>query len=124
MRIATWNVERLQYRRQLSDLLGIIDKQRADILVLTETSDRLKPFYQHTFWTPKANEVIPDLYDDRENRVTIFSDYPSVGRYETFDQYTAICVGLETPKGILTVYGTIMGVFGNREKTFILDLEK
>ncbi len=123
MRIATWNVERLQ-SAGLSDLLSTIDKQRADILVLTETSGRLKPFYKQTFWTPKAKDIIPDLYDERENRVTIFTDYPSIGQFDTYDEYTSISVGLDTEYGLLVVYGTIMGVFGNREKTFLPDLEK
>ena len=37
--------------------------------------------------------------------------------------YTCVCVELLTDRGNLLVYGTIMGIFGNREASFNQDLE-
>lgn len=39
------------------------------------------------------------------------------------DRYTAICVELTTDRCNLLVYGTIMGVFGNRDASFKTDME-
>jgi endonuclease/exonuclease/phosphatase family metal-dependent hydrolase len=44
--------------------------------------------------------------------------------YETFDKYTALCIAVETERGRLIIYGTIMGIFGNRDVSYKTDLEK
>ncbi|MBR6012418.1 MAG: hypothetical protein IK062_01375 [Selenomonadaceae bacterium] len=44
--------------------------------------------------------------------------------HQTFDKFTAICVELETEFGNLIVYGTIIGIYGNRNKNFPTDLMK
>ena len=54
--------------------------------------------------------------------MSVYSRYRCLKQHETFDTYTAICVELETSRGNLLVYGTIMGVFGNREASFRTDL--
>ena len=123
MRIATWNIERLKHIARKDDLYRIIDKQRANILVLTETDSRIYPYYKYIEATPPLSDIKPDYYKDKENRVTVFSDYPIIEQYETYDNYTALCVEIQTDIGNLIVYGTIMGIFGNREKSFLPDLE-
>ncbi|MBQ8666100.1 MAG: endonuclease/exonuclease/phosphatase family protein [Lachnospiraceae bacterium] len=124
MRIATWNVERLKHRSELSAILGRCKESGPDILVLTETDTQIHPAYKNCYQTPPAKEVIPALYKDTENRVAIYTDYELVRCHETYDEHTAICAELKTEKGSLIVYGTIMGVFGNREKSYLPDLEK
>jgi len=122
MRIATWNVERLRHRRDIDTMLLEIDKADADILVLTETDARLRPGFPHCCHTQKLHDLRPGYYSDTENRVSVYSRYRCLKQHETFDTYTAICVELETSRGNLLVYGTIMGVFGNREASFRTDL--
>ena len=39
-----------------------------------------------------------------------------------YDARTALCVELETERGSLLVYGTIIGIFGNRHPNFKQDL--
>ena len=123
MRIATWNVERLKHFDQINTMQSLCRDVAADILVLTETDSRIHPDYKYCVETPKAKDVIPGLYKDTENRVSIYTDYPIIRQYDTYDPYTAICAEIETDKGNLLVYGTIMGIFGNREKSYKSDLE-
>lgn len=124
MKIATWNVERLKHIKEKDKLLSEIEKIRADILVLTETDERLHPNYPYCYSTPLLKEIRPDYYKETENRVSIYSKYECVKEYHTYDKYTAICIEFETEYGRLAVYGTIIGIFGNREKTFKDDLIK
>lgn len=124
MKIATWNVERLKHFDKLDMMLGLCWKAKADILVLTETDNRICPQYRFSISTPAARAVIPELYKDTENRVTLYTNYPIICQLETYDKYTAVCAELETENGNILVYGTIIGIFGNREKSYKIDIEK
>ena len=122
MKIATWNVERLRHKKALDVMLHTINEVNADILVLTETDRRLYPKYRFCYETPRMAISRSDLYAPTENRVSIYTSYPCVHRHLTCDENTAICVELETEKGNLIVYGTIIGIYGNRHHTFLPDL--
>ena len=122
MKIATWNVERLRHKKLLDEMLHSIDEVNAGILVLTETDQRLHPKYRFCYETPGIAICQPDIYATTENRVSIYTNYPCVRQYSTYDENTALCVELETEKGNLIVYGTIIGVYGNRHQTFLPDL--
>lgn len=43
MKIETWNVERLAHKKNLEQMLSECNAVKADILVLTETDERIKP---------------------------------------------------------------------------------
>ena len=122
MRIATWNVERLRHRASLDEMRGLCESLQADILVLTETDSRLLPEYHCAAHTPLLYEQQPDYYKPTENRVSVFTNYKCVSRYSTYDERTAICVELKTEYGNMLVYGTIMGIYGNRHPNFKSDL--
>ena len=136
MKIATWNVERLKHQNSLDKILSAIEDAEADIIVLTETDERIKPHYRYGFHTPKLRDapsnyhmpgrykdyLVSDFYNPTENRVSIYTNYPCVKQYETYDKYTAVCVDLETEVGNLLVYGTIIGILGNRDESFKQDL--
>ena len=125
MRIATWNVERLEHKKNLDRMLAECKNTTADILVLTETDERIQPEYKHCHSTPLLKGITtPAHYADTENRVSIFTDYECVKRFETYDEKTTICVELATEKGSLLVYGTIIGISGNRRKDYGEDLVK
>lgn len=124
MKIATWNVERLKHYRDIAVIKQEIEKCDADILVLTETDNRLSlayPFYYHTPYLT-GEQIVP--YADTENRVSIFSKFECVEEHTTYDENTAICRELRTDRGDLVVYGTIMGIFGNRRLDFKADVLK
>lgn len=110
MRVATWNVERFKHRHFLKKIISAIENVKSDILVLTETDERIKPNYSYAFHTPKLytapsdyhmpgrykNYAVADVYAVTENRVSIYTNYPCVKQYETYDNYTALCVELDT----------------------------
>ena len=136
MKIATWNVERLKHQSSLDKIISVIEAVQADILVLTETDERIKPNYRYSFHTSKLHDAptdyhmpgrykdyaVADVYAATENRVSIYTNYPCVGQHKTYDRYTALCTELETEAGNLLVYGTIIGIIGNRDESFKQDL--
>lgn len=61
-------------------------------------------------------------YKSTERRVKIFSRYEIVHKIETFNKYISVCVELKTPMGNLVVHGTIIGILGNRNENFKIDL--
>lgn len=122
MRVATWNLERLNKKKNqliLDKLVNI----NADILVLTETNSII----QLDNYTCISTDLLPTEFDnikykDGENRVSILTKYRTTTQHKTFDRFTTVCIDIETPFGILTVYGSIVGVFGNRQPRFDNDL--
>lgn len=125
LRIATWNVERLRHKNKLEEILSRCLAAKADILVLTETDERVRPEYEYCYSTAilKGTQT-PVIYGDTENRVSIFTNYKCVRQYKTYDDKTSICVELETSIGNLIVYGTIIGISGNRRIDYNEDLAK
>ena len=79
MKIATWNVERLKHRSSLDKIFFACNQIQADILVLTETDDRLRPDYPYCFHTQSPAELHPEMYQPMERRVSVFTRYPWVG---------------------------------------------
>ena len=123
MTVATWNVERLKHGRELDEILLLCEKAEADILVLTETDERVRPGgYRHCFRTACLAEISPGLYRPTENRVSVFTNYACLCRHVTYDRYAALCVELETELGRLCVYGTVIGAEGNRRPSFKTDV--
>ena len=122
MKIANWNLERLDKRKNQLILDKLVELD-ADILVLTETNSII----QLDNYTCISTELLPNNFDDvkykvGENRVSILTKYKATTQHKTFDKYTAVCTDIETPFGPLTVYGTIIGVFANRQPRFDNDL--
>lgn len=124
MKIATWNIERLKHKRELDKIIHNCEQIQADVLVLTETDEQAHPQFSYCYQTPKLSDIQPEYYKPTENRVTIYSKYKCVQQHPTYDKYTALCVELETERGNLLVYGTIMGIYGNRHSNFAEDLPK
>lgn len=125
MRIATWNAERLKHKKYSDKMIFECEKICADILVLTETDMRLRPNFRYCFHTPVLKGVTdPAAYRETENRVSVFTNYRCAGQHSTYDENTSICVELETDRGNLLVYGTIMGITGNRCAAYGKEPEK
>lgn len=124
MKIATWNIERLQKRKN-KEIIQAIKQIQADILILTEASDLIDlsddyPFNSKTILLQNSN----NNYRTDERRVFIYSKYPISQTIKTYDERTSCCAEIETPFGNLIIYGTIIGIYGNRRKCFLEDLEK
>ncbi|MCD7827620.1 MAG: endonuclease/exonuclease/phosphatase family protein [Clostridiales bacterium] len=129
MKIATWNVERLEHKSKLGAIVSACQREDADIFVLTETDERIRlsgyPFCYSTV-PPLDHELPPYLmpvhYAPTERRVMIYSKYPCIRQHSTYDESTAICVELETEYGNLLVYGSIIGIHGHRKPFFMDEL--
>ncbi len=128
MKIATWNVERLKHRKSLDEIIAACERSQANILILTENDEAIKPKYRNCCHTPTPPPLklqgydTPITYTTSEHRVSIYTNYTIVCQHPTFDEYTALCIELETEKGNILVYGTIMGIIGNRHPSFEADL--
>lgn len=123
MRIATWNIERFKHRKYANEMQSLCQRQKADILILTETDRRFHQDYPYEFHTPCLSDApldypLPAMYRNSENRVSIYTNYPVLEKYDTYNQFTAICVKVKTEFGELIVYGTIIGITGNRSPSF------
>ncbi len=121
MKIATWNVERLGTPKKLSSIVDCCHCVDADIFVLTETDERICLGYPHCHSTKPLHNP---MYRPTERRVSISSRYPIACEHPTYDSNTAICVEVITPHGHLLVYGTIMGIYGNRHSSFQEDVAR
>jgi exonuclease III len=125
MKIANWNIERLKNSSKIDDITQNLTDLDADILVLTETDNRIfLENYEDSVSTNLLTEIEPKNYKETENRVTIYSKYKILRQFETFDKYTSLCVELKTEFGNLVIYGTIIGIYGNRNENFTTDLTK
>lgn len=49
--------------------------------------------------------------------------FPLILQFDTFRSDTSICVRFFTPLGELSVYGTVIGIYGNRNSGFLEDLD-
>lgn len=118
MKIATWNIERLENKKHLDEILMLIKKANPDILVLTETSaEELFLDYRYTqHTTPYKEKTII------ENRVSIYSKTKIINAITTYNDAITCAAEIATPLGNLIVYGTIMGIQGNRHRNFKEDL--
>ena len=127
MTIATWNLECLKHKKNLYLVLEEINKVNADILILTEYDEQVELDYPYQLATEFIaeeifNEKSKVVYKPTERRMKIFSRFEIVRQFETYNNNTSLCVELKTPKGNLIIYGTIIGIFGNRHKNFNEDL--
>jgi len=123
MKIATWNLQRLDKRKD-TQILDKLVEINADIIVLTETAFNIQlPNYSCVSTLSLPTNFDSVNYKKGENRVSILTKYKVIAQYKTFDNYTTVCADLETPYGILTTYGSIIGVFGNKQPRFNQDLE-
>lgn len=130
MKIATWNVERLKHEKDIKAINEACEDINADVLVLTESDERIHLSYRYCFHTPTPPDLfLPQYgtslrYKGTEHRVSIFTNYECIQLHPTFNEYTALCAELNTECGALLFYGTIMGVLGNREASFKKDLSE
>jgi len=127
MKILSWNLER---PKNISNsdknifILDVIQMINPDIIFLTETNSiiNFKNYYVH------QSAELPELHENEkyrvgENRISIFSKFQIEKVIETYDAYTAICCLVNSPIGKLTLYGSIIGSFGGKDKYFKKDLE-
>lgn len=122
MILATWNIERLKHKKKLAQLEVELNRIDADILILTEADQQLAlPQYE---WALKTTDLETPYYSATEKRSIIYSKYKLLTTESSYDAQTAVCPVFETPYGPLAVYGTIIGIHGNRRPSFMADLQQ
>lgn len=121
MKISTWNVERLRHKQHLSDITSACENTDADILILTETDEQIKLSYKNCILSSPLDRP---SYRKTERRIAIYTNYEIASVNPTFDSNTSLCADVVTEYGVLTVYGTIIGIYGNRHPSFIENLKK
>lgn len=123
MKIATWNLERLIKNKNQVILDELIEID-ADILILTETNSQIHLDNYNCISTEKLPPLFDGIkYKIGENRTIIWTKYKTTTQHKTFDNFTSVCTDIETPFGLLTVYATIIGVFGGKNQRFENDLQ-
>ena len=123
MKIATWNIERPKKTGiRVPKIIEHLKNVDPDILILTETNTAVHLGEEYNYF---HSEILHEsFYKEGERRTSIYSKYPLVANYTTFRADTSICTKLQTPFGDLAVYGTVIGINGNRRKNFDEDLVK
>ncbi len=67
MTIATWNLERLKYNREVVEIISILENLNADILVLTEYDEKVElKNYPFQIATKNLAELEPENYKQTE----------------------------------------------------------
>ncbi|WPO83971.1 endonuclease/exonuclease/phosphatase family protein [Chryseobacterium sp. JJR-5R] len=126
MKIISWNIARpkVNQHSRIFFIKSIIESEEPDLIVLTETSRCIgfgKAYHElHSETLPALHEN--QLYEEKENRVSLFSKYPIETQYTTYDPYTSICGNINTDFGPLIMYLSIIGSFGGRNSYFTHDL--
>jgi endonuclease/exonuclease/phosphatase family metal-dependent hydrolase len=123
MKIATWNIERpIRTAGRIKRIIECLKEVDADILILTETNTAV---HFGDVYTYHHSEILQEsFYKDGERRTSIYCKYSLIESYATFRADTSICKKLKTPFGDLVVYGTVIGINGNRRKNFDADLNE
>jgi endonuclease/exonuclease/phosphatase family metal-dependent hydrolase len=116
MRIATWNIERPpgNLNARSGRILEKLREINADIWILTETHDNIRPGqdYQEAS-TPTVTDP-PIFHREGEHKTTVWSRWPIVDRFEPATPIRAVSPILETPLGRLVLYGTVLPYHGAR----------
>lgn len=126
MKVISWNIERPNQNKNSTKNHFIVEKITSlnpDIIFLTETNSAIN---FENYYKLESTQL-PDFHENQtykkgENRVTIFSKYPFVSKTKTYDHFTAVCGEIITEFGDLTLYGSIIGSFGGKNRYFDNDL--
>ena len=112
LRIATWNLERPTLTGDVKNSLRL-DKIReinADLWVLTETSSAIAL----DGYAGLASGSESGYHRAGENFATIWSRWPIRRRLPTFDSSFTVCAEVESPVGLMVVFGTIITYANDR----------
>lgn len=122
MKIATWNIERLKTAKKLPAIIEQLNAVDADILILTEADERVRPQYKRMFLS--TNIGVPCISSPSEHRTIIYTNYELADIKSLGSSCNAMLADIMTPFGELKVYGTVIGTYGNRHASFKTELEE
>lgn len=123
MKIATWNIKRpTKTNNRIKKIIHSLQEVDPDILILTESNEAVHLGEAYNLFHTEI--LLEPFYKEGERRTSIYSRYLLIDHEITFRADTSICTRLKTPFGDLAVYGTVIGINGNRRKNFDEDLLK
>jgi hypothetical protein len=129
MRIISWNIERPRIDKNLDKnlfIMKLIKEINPDIIFLTETNSVID--FSADYFTLQTTHLPENfencIYNEGENRVSIFSKYEFINKFDSYDAYTSVSGEVVTPFGNLILYGSIIGSFGGKDQYFKEDLAK
>jgi len=104
--VGTWNLDGYRRTGKLPEQVAVLEALCADVLVLTEVSDRTRLEGKHSWWSAPGQ---PPQYKPHHRAVGVFSGWAGVP-LEVSDSRLSVCVALTAPKplGLVLVYGTII----------------
>ena len=105
LRISTWNVDHARSVSRDPDRARLIDSADADVIILTETCDRVRP--SDPSYEPVHSSPRPHCPDD-ERWVSIWTKIPVIERLSTEDPLRTVAVRLAAAGGALLVFGTVL----------------
>jgi endonuclease/exonuclease/phosphatase family metal-dependent hydrolase len=123
MKIATWNLERPQKNeKKNAEIIKILKGLDADIIILTEANECIDLGVEYEYYMTEVPYSVPGkvVYKEGERRVIICvaKKYESKQMEYTYDPQTTICIEVEIESKHLAVYGTIIGIYGNKGDEF------
>lgn len=127
MKILSWNIERpkIHQKEKIGFVQKLIQSENPDIIFLTETNLCLdfgaEYFSTHSKELPHFHDG--QKYEEKENRISIFSKYPFLEKLKTYDKYTATCGKIKPENEEIILYGSIIGSFGGKDLFFENDLK-
>lgn len=125
IQIATWNIDRPEQKENVTKenqrILEQIREVNADIWILTETSaliipESRKPDPFSGFVGLASRPESPSK--PGQNKTTIWSRYGIKRSIETYDPDTIVCAEIDTPIGLMLVYGTIITYWGDTNEKY------
>lgn len=105
VRIATWNVDHARSLSRDPDRSRLIDLADADVIILTETRDRVRP--SSTAYVPSHSLPRPHCPDD-ERWVSIWTRFPVIETVPTEDPARSVAIRVASGTSTLLVFGTVL----------------
>jgi endonuclease/exonuclease/phosphatase family metal-dependent hydrolase len=114
LRLATWNVNRAVAAARVVGVHAALEAVGADIVVLTETHDGLKPRYGHAVASLPGRD---GRHGDLHRWVSIHSRFP-LHQLPTSDAHRTVAVRVSVTGGNLLVIGTVLPWKGSSWRNF------
>jgi hypothetical protein len=108
MRIGTWNVEYALKAGSNLRRRKVLERHKADIWVLTETRDTLRPLGQFQPAHSRQRPYYGKSVKLRSRWVSIWSRFPIIARPRCDDPERTTAAIVRSPLGNVLIYGTVM----------------
>lgn len=115
LRIGTWNLDTAP-KRSVAEICDFLASKSADVWVLTETHDEVCPHpgFSVSHAGQQDLSLAPKRLRQGSRWVSIWSRYPLRESLRTADAQRSAATVLETPDGLIMIYGIVLPWPGSR----------